>query len=56
MDKRDDLKRMKASIGRFYEEVKSNSITELVIWVDCKLELEKERNEEHKKQTGLIRR
>ena len=36
------LKKVKASAGQFHSEVKSNSLTDFISWLDCKIELEKE--------------
>ena len=38
MNRIDDLKDLKRLVGLFYEEIKSNSVTDLIIWLDCKLE------------------
>ncbi len=38
IDSLEQLKQIKATVGNFYEEVKSNSITELIVWIDCKIE------------------
>lgn len=38
MSTENDLKRMKSLVGEFYTEVKSNSISDFIIWLDCKME------------------
>ena len=37
-----DLNKLKAIVGMFHEEMKSNSITDFIIWLDCKMEYNKE--------------
>ena len=32
------LKDIKGLVGQFQEEVKSNSVTDLVTWLECKME------------------
>ncbi len=38
MDNEKQLKELKALAGKFFEEVKSNNVTDLLIWIDTKLE------------------
>ena len=35
---KEQIKDFKILIGKFHEEVKSNSVTDLIIWLDCYLE------------------
>ena len=39
----EEINKFKILIGQFHEEIKSNSITDLIIWLDCKLELQRRR-------------
>jgi len=39
-------------IGWFHEEMKSNSVTDLVVWVDCKLEVEHAKEKEMRTKSG----
>jgi len=34
------LKEFKAMVGEFQHEIKSNSVIELVVWLDCRSEYE----------------
>ena len=37
------MKNIKILVGLFHEEMKSNSVTDLMVWLDSRLELERER-------------
>ncbi len=52
MTNQNDLKRFKAMIGMFHSEVKSNSVTDLIVWLDCAMELEQQQRNEHKEAMG----
>ena len=41
-----ELAQFKILIGMFHEEMKSNNITDLVVWLDCKSEYNKKRDTE----------
>ena len=43
------LKNVKGTIGKFHEEIKSNSITDFIVWLDCKTEYLEHLDEENKK-------
>ena len=45
----DEIKSFKALIGRFLTEMKNNSVTDLVIWLDCLKNYEQEQHEEFRK-------
>lgn len=40
------LKQFRFMVGLFHEEVKSNSVTDLIVWLDCRLELDRKRETE----------
>lgn len=42
----EQIKNVKIAIGLFHEEMKSNSVTDFISWLDCKLELERQRESE----------
>lgn len=42
----EQIKEFKILIGMFHEEMKSNSVTDLVVWLDCKLEYDIKRETE----------
>lgn len=42
----EEMKRIKILIGQFHEEMKSNNVTDFVVWIDCKLELQRARDVE----------
>jgi hypothetical protein len=44
-----EIKEFKAMVGKFMEEMKSNSVTDLVVWLDCKTNYEEFLREQHKK-------
>ncbi len=46
MYREEDTKTFKALIGQFYDEVKGNTITELMVWLDCKIEYTNKMNKE----------
>ena len=48
----EQLKHFKIMVGQFYEEVKSNSITELLSWLDCKYLYYQDLKERH---TSLLK-
>lgn len=52
----EQIKQFKILVGTFHEEMKSNSVTDLIIWLDCKLEKQKQDYDEMKKQQATIRR
>ena len=39
----EEIKNMKILVGMFHEEIKSNSISDFMIWLDCKLEYDRKR-------------
>lgn len=43
MGKDEELRSVKRLVGLFNEEVKTNSVMDFIVWVDCKLELMRER-------------
>jgi uncharacterized protein YecT (DUF1311 family) len=45
----EEIKNMKVLVGQFHEEMKSNSMSDFMIWLDCKLELTKKRETEMRK-------
>ena len=52
----EELKKLKALVGQFHEEIKSNSLTDLIVWIDCKLEYIRKRDieiREFKRKHGL---
>ena len=53
INNKEEIARVKRVVGQFYNEVKSNSITDFIIWLDCKLEYEKQQIEEHRMQRDL---
>jgi hypothetical protein len=46
---KEQIKEFKILVGMFHEEMKSNSVTDLVVWLDCKLEHDKKRETEMRK-------
>ena len=48
MNKADEgtLRELKSLAGQFFEEVKNDSVTGLIAWIDCKLELQSKRRKE----------
>lgn len=44
--KEDQIKDVKVMAGQFYEEVKSNNLTDFIIWLDCKYTLSNQREKE----------
>lgn len=53
-----ELRDYKATIGQFHEETKSNSVTDLINWIDCKLALREKRKEDemHLKERGVTKK
>jgi len=45
----EEIKNMKVFVGMFHEEMKSNSVTDFIVWLDCKLEYNRKRELEMKK-------
>jgi len=43
------LSDIKITVGMFHEEMKSNSVTDFIVWIDCKMELEDKRRLDMKK-------
>ncbi len=50
------LKELKATIGRFQQEVKSNSITDLVVWLECQTAYAEELDKKHKEDMLYARK
>lgn len=50
------LKDFKTMIGQFHEEMKSNNVTDLVVWLDCKIQYgiyqEEQYKQYNKKSSG----
>ena len=46
----EQIKEMKVLVGMFHEEMKSNSVTDLMMWLDCRLELDRKRETERRKR------
>lgn len=42
----EQIKEVKILIGLFHEEMKSNSVTDLVVWLDCRLEYKRKQETE----------
>lgn len=45
----EQIRQFKILVGEFHTEMRSNSVTDLVIWLDCKLEYDKNLSLEMKK-------
>lgn len=55
MGRENELNMFKALVGKFQEDMKSNSILELVVWVDCKIAKRKQEDEEQKRISQIRR-
>ena len=52
----EEIKQMKILVGFFHEEMKSNSVTDLIIWLDCKLQKDKHYETQMKKGYSMYRK
>ena len=43
----------KALVGKFFEEMKSNSVTEFLMWLDCKIQYSETMEKERRAQKDM---
>ena len=49
------LKEFKILVGLFHEQMHSNSVTDLISWLDCKIKLDREMRESEMKESRAVK-